>query len=162
MDLPNPCMQRQRQLKQMRRDALRRARKRPGRTVAFCGVRGRARTQAETHTDAEGKRRGRTRDARDARDAHGTHTGRTEGRTEDAQRDADARIRGRIAGAYEPILKCLATMRVVLCRLGLQARKPGYQARKSPARPEPICGLETGMGSGFAFESPSQALEPGL
>ena len=107
MDLPNPCMQRQRQLKQTRRDALRRARKRPGRTVAFCGVRGRARTQAETHTDAQGKRRGRTRDARDA---HGTHRGTHRGRTEDAQRDADARIRGRIVGAYKPILKCLATM----------------------------------------------------
>ena len=78
--------------------------------MAFCGVRGRARTQPETHTDAQGKRRGRTRDARDARGTHGTHTGRTEGRTEDAQRDADARILGRIAGAYKPILKCLATM----------------------------------------------------
>ena len=92
--------QRQRQLKQTRRDALRRARKRPGRTVAFCGVRGRARTQAETRKGSAG----------DAHGTHGTHTGRTEGRTEDAQRDADARIRGRIAGAYKPILKCLATM----------------------------------------------------
>ena len=76
MDLPNPCIQRLRQLKQTRRDALRRARKRPGRTVAFCGVRGRART-ADAGRDAHGR----------AREAPGTHTGRA-GRARDAQRDA--------------------------------------------------------------------------
>ena len=45
----------------------------------------------------------------------------------------------------------------MLCRLGLEARKPELWALRSPARPEPSGGLERAYGSGLDIGRP----EPG-
>ena len=44
--------------------------------------------------------------------------------------------------------------KLVLCRVGPKARKPGLRALSSPARPEPDCGLGRAQGSGLRFGRP--------
>ena len=43
---------------------------------------------------------------------------------------------------------------LVLCRVGLKARKPGLRALSSPARPEPGGGLERAYGLGLHVGRP--------